>query len=193
MTRTHRHARKCQTRHQLAHRALVQLHAEVSGDFVAQIGQAPTNNFVLFERRAPANPCRKCRLLLGRQLARRRAPFRPVLQPLQSALVVAMHPVTQRLPIHSRCPRRCRPIMPLQHQSKRQHPPSRGRVLATCRRRPQTLRIKVAPRNRHRHRCCPVLLKAANQTGTSRSNSRSSQLKRRLVLDPPFDQSARYP
>jgi len=35
MARTHRNAREVQPRQQLAHRALVQLHAELPGDLIA--------------------------------------------------------------------------------------------------------------------------------------------------------------
>ena len=64
---------------------------------------------------------------LGRQeelpIRVHRAPLRRIRKTWKAGLVVTMNPVTQRLPVHTISPRRLGPVVTLQHQGKRQHPP----------------------------------------------------------------------
>lgn len=62
------------------------------------------------------------------------------------------HSITQRLPVHPRRSRRFGPAVPLQHQRQCQHLTRRRRIAAP-RRRPQTRRVQLRPRDRYRHRC----------------------------------------
>jgi hypothetical protein len=100
MARAHGDARKVQADHQLAHRALVNLHAKAPGDLVAQIHQAPTYHPVLLQLGSLTDPLGDRRLLLRIQFARRRASVRLVPQSFQPMLVETMHPVPQRLSVH---------------------------------------------------------------------------------------------
>ena len=109
--------------------------------------------------------------------------LRCIVQTRKPALVVTMNPIAQRLPIHASGACRFAATVAFHHQGKREHPARRCCVLATRCRRTKTHRIQLRPRDRHRH---PRLLDAAeqaNQTPSSRSNSHSSQLNRRLVLE----------
>ena len=63
--RTHRHPGEVQPGHQLADRALMQLHAELTGDLVAQISQPPTDHLVLRQLRALTHPLSDQGFLLG--------------------------------------------------------------------------------------------------------------------------------
>jgi len=156
MTRAHRHAREIQPRHQLADRALVQLHAELLRDLVAQVDQAPAHEFA-FRRRSLPHPRRDLGFLLRRQLTRRLAGVVSVFQSGQPAFIVAMHPVAQRLPIHAGAPGRVGSAPTFQNKGNRQHPSRRGDVLAASRRRPQFRWSEIYPRNRNRHLSVPSL------------------------------------
>lgn len=151
MTRAHRHAREVQPGHQLADGALVQLHAELPVDRVAQVDQTPADDMVLFQRRALADPIGHGCLLLWRQLARWRAGVGQVLQTVQSTVVVAVHPIAQGLPVHARRLRRRSPGGAFKHEGQRQHATRCRRVLASRRRRPQPRRIQIVTRDRNRH------------------------------------------
>jgi hypothetical protein len=151
MARTHRDVREVQPRQQLAHRAFVQLHAELPSDLVAQVDAAPANDLVL-RCRPPAHPLRHRRLLLKRQLARRPAALGCIVQTRKPALIVAMHPIAQRLPIHACSACRFAPPVAFHHQGKREHPTRRRCVLTTPRRRTKTGCIQLRPCDRHRHR-----------------------------------------
>jgi len=77
--RPHRHTAELQPRHQLADRALMQLHAELAGDLVAQINEPPANDLMLRQVRALTDPLGNHGFLLGRQFPLRLPPLRPVL------------------------------------------------------------------------------------------------------------------
>lgn len=113
----------------------MQAHTELPINLIAQIDQAPADHLVLLQRRTLADPRRNRRLLLRRQLARRRTPLRRVRKTRKATLVVPMHPVTQRLPVHASGPRRLAPVVTIHDQGKGQHPPRRRRILAVRRRR----------------------------------------------------------
>jgi hypothetical protein len=157
MARAHRHAREIQPRHQLADRALVQLHAEPLRDLVAQVGQAPAHQLA-FRWRSLPHPLCDVGFLLRRQLARRLAGVASILQSGQAALIVTMHPIAQRLPVHAGTPSRVASALTFQNKSNRKHASRRRDVLAPSRRAPKLYWSETLPRHRNRHLSVPPLL-----------------------------------
>ena len=158
MARTHGDTGEVQPLHQFANRALVQRHAKVPINLVAQIHQPPAHHLVLLQAWALPHPLRHRRFLLGGKLARRRARVRLVVQAIQAGLVVPMHPVAQRLPVHAACPRRFGAVAAVQHQRQCQHPAGCRHVLAPRRRHTQARRIQLRPCDRDRHLRPPAFI-----------------------------------
>lgn len=94
-------------------------HAKLAQDAVPQVGAPPADHAVPRQIRAKLDPADQCLLLCPRQRGlRSRGPL--IAEPIQSAGVVAMHPVPQGLAIHAGCRRRRRAGGPIQHQRNRQ-------------------------------------------------------------------------
>lgn len=151
MSRTHRQPHETEPAQQLADRALGQLYAEALGDHRGKINAPPAHD-AMFGKVGTADYQRgNGGLLLGRQAPGRTAAAKPVRQPGKALLVVAMHPVAQRLPVHATQTRRIAARMTVENQSERQHTP-RCRTIAAARcRRAQARRVVVPPSDRNRH------------------------------------------
>src|ERR1019366_2707281 len=67
----------------------------------------------------------------------------PVGQPGHTILVVAMHPVAQRLPVHAAGPCCQKPRMPVQHHCNRQNAPRLLGIRRACRLRPQLRNTQI--------------------------------------------------
>ncbi len=150
VARADRDPREVQPRQKLTDRAFVHGHAELPADLVAQIHQAPAHELA-FLRGTVLHPAGNRRLLCGRQLARWAARIGLVRQTGEPGLVVAMHPVTQRLPVHPGGLGGLRPAPALQHQRQSQHAPRRRRILAPRSRSAKPARVQIHPRDRYRH------------------------------------------
>lgn len=121
MARTHRQPTVAELGQQLTDRAFVQHEAEPSFQLVTQIHTPPAHH-----------------PMTGRigtwDLWRRQ-----IVQAAQALGVVAMHPIPQGLAIHAAALRRRLPIRPIEHHGKSQHPPRRGTILLSARRRTELL------------------------------------------------------
>lgn len=79
-----------------------------------------------------------------------------VVEPGQALRIVAHHRVVQRLPLHTRKPRRLRTALALQRMGDRMHPRRRPRVLPPSRQGAQLRRAQIRPdRQCHDHRLLP--------------------------------------
>jgi len=90
--------------HRLQHpadAAFVQEHKKPIQDTAPEVQQAPTHHTVFYEARTLADPGRQLFFLLPVQLGLRTTRMRLVRQTGHTVFIVAMHPIAQRLPIHS--------------------------------------------------------------------------------------------
>jgi len=101
----------------LAHRALVVGDAEALGDEVLQVDSAPAHDPMHRPIRAGLDEARQVCLLIGRQ-ARWAACPPPILKPVRPAVVEAVNPIAQRLPVHAPDPGRLRPVHPVQNRGQ---------------------------------------------------------------------------
>ena len=111
-----------------------------------QIDTAPANHTVPLKVRTLLDPFHHFGLLFGRQAGQRPVAARQSEQTLRSQLVVAVHPVAQRLTVHRAGLGRSLARPAFQHQANRQHPTRRFRILRLC---CQTAQL----RRRHRQPC----------------------------------------
>jgi len=166
---------------QLAHAALVQGDAEQLGDPRLDVRAPPPDNLVCLQIRPFAYPARDLALLLGRQPPRHPAAV-PVGKAGHPVGVVAVNPVAQGLAVHASQPRRVLALAPVQHQRQRKQPTGHGRVVRPSRKPPQVSRSVFRPRDPNRHASLHHHGSNPDHTVPSRTYSRSSQSKRRLVL-----------
>jgi hypothetical protein len=150
----------------LADAALVQLRAELLGDFRLQIDPPPAHDAVRGRIRARAHPRAHLRFLLLAQPPLRPAAL-PVRQSGQAPVIEAMHPVPERLAIHPTGACGNTAWLPLHHQRDRQHSPCGPG--SRCRRRfaSQVARAVIPARDRHtsgRHPRSPKGTRSANHS-----------------------------
>ena len=150
MLRPHRQPREAEPMQQLADRALVQADREPPLDQGLQVDPAPAHHPVPLRVRPPLHDRRQLGPLLRGEA--RPAPGPGTVAEAGEALgVVAVHPVTQGLPVHAGRPRRGLARAALQHEGERQHATRRPRVPAPARRPSQLDRAQLLPRDPHRH------------------------------------------
>ena len=101
MPRPHRQPHEAQAAQQGADRPLGQRHVEALRDHRGEIGPSPAHHAVHGRVGAGPNQLGNDRRLLGRQAKPWADRAAPVRQPRQALVVVAMYPVTQRLPVHA--------------------------------------------------------------------------------------------
>jgi len=150
MLRAHRQASKTQPTQHVAHGALSQNHAKMALDLASQVDPSPTHQAVLRKVRASPHPVSHLGQLLGRQ-TRRRPRRTSIRQPSQALGVVAMHPVTQRLTVHSAKLSSLRSRTTVQDQSQSKHPTRRISVFAPRRRPAKTYGVQLISCDRHRN------------------------------------------
>src|SRR6185312_12256611 len=90
MLRSHREAPELQLAQPFADRALMHRDVEFGTNPLLKIHTAPAHHPVLFQVRTSLDPCRQLGPLLGRQPRGRSVAARPVRQPVQTKLVVAV-------------------------------------------------------------------------------------------------------
>lgn len=128
---------------------LGQFHIEAFPDDLLQIDPPPADDAVDLHIRTLAHDFGQLRLLLWGQPCSAPALRGVVGQADEPLVVEPMHPVSQRLPVHSAGPSRILPRAPFKNQGDRQHPP--GRVAIP---RPPGLAPKIGGsilRPRHSH------------------------------------------
>lgn len=129
MLRPGRDAPEPQPAQQAAHRALGHAHAELGLQNPGQVHPAPAHHAVLGHVRSLAHQLGQPLRLPGVQ--QRLATAAPAInQAVHATLVVAMHPVAQRLPVHAGRLRRSGPRLAVQDQGQRQHAARRCAILA---------------------------------------------------------------
>src|SRR6185503_12578020 len=160
--RPDRDAAEAEPAQDLADRALVQPDREAGLDQGLQVDPAPAHHAVPVGVRPPLHDGFQLGLLPGREPRPRPGPA-PVVEAREALLVVAVHPVPERLPVHAGRPRRLLPRGPLQHQRQGEHPPRRPRVPASARLPSQLDRARLLPRDRHRHGPSPPIGYTADQ------------------------------
>ena len=117
--------------------------------FRLKVHASPANDAVAFRIGARKNEVEQLGLLHCRQ-QRRPARFTTGLQTLNTARVVAMDPVAQRLPIHSIHLSGNGAGAPIQDHGKRQNTPNLGAVRATVTQGPQIRARVIRPHNLQR-------------------------------------------
>jgi hypothetical protein len=134
----------------------------------------------------PPGPGPQLGLLLGRR-QRRTAGAGPRAQAGNTALIVAVDPVPQGLPIHA-APLGC-PLSrhTLQDQRDRQQPPYLGRLLTRTGRRAQLRRRELAPG--HRHCRTHAALPGEATPGSSNQPASARERHRRVSLKPGWYES----
>jgi hypothetical protein len=96
--------------------SLVQHHEKPIENAAFEIGQAPANHAVLFGIGTLANPSGHLLLLLRHELRGTPSSVWLVRQPSNPVLVIAMHPIPQRLAVHATTLCRLRSAMAFQNQ-----------------------------------------------------------------------------
>jgi len=139
---------------QLADRPLVQRHVELTQDAIPQVDTPPTHHAVLRQIGTSLDPSDQLLLLCFPQ---RRVPPRslPIAQPVNTAVVVAVHPVPQRLAVHTCCSCGFFTRGAVQHEGNRQRSAHRARILHPSRTHTQFRCRHIRPSDRHRHHCQP--------------------------------------
>ena len=158
----------------VADAALGHHHPKVRLDRAHEVGPAPARHPIPRKLRALDDPAGYCLLLLSRQQAGGPATM-PVAQAGQAVSVVAMHPVTQRLPVHAASSRSVRARRPVQHRRQSQHAAGRTRGATSCCRTTKPRRIQILSRNQDRRR---YLLSPSNrQRANHRYRGRGNPLR----------------
>ena len=151
MLRTHGQAAVLVLVRQLADRPLVQRHAELARDAIAQINTPPADHTIPRQIWTGLNPFDQ-RLLLF--FCQHWLPSRSmsVGETVQAAVVVSVHPVSQRLTVHSGHPSRLFTRGTLHHQRNRQRSPHRPRIPHPSRPGAQFRSRQIQPSDRYSHR-----------------------------------------
>ena len=119
MARTRADVSEAKLVQDLAHRALVVVHAEPLGDQALQVHPPPAHDTMHGPIRAGLDKLGQLGLLRGGEAGR--IAFRPgVREPVRTVRVEAVHPVAQGLPVHAADAGRVRPVHPVQHRGNRQ-------------------------------------------------------------------------
>jgi hypothetical protein len=132
----------------LAHRALVIGHPEALGDEALQVDPPPAHDAMHGLIRTGLDELGQVSLLRGGQ-ARRMALGPGVPQPIRAALVEAVDPVAQGLPVHAADPCRVRPAHPIEDGSQRQQASALVGILCRGRKAAKLSGREVRP---HTHR-----------------------------------------
>ena len=145
MARAGADVREAEPLEKLADRALVIGDAEALEDDALQVDPTPAHHAVHGPVRARFDELRDLSSLLLREA--RLGTFGPAVHKAVGAVrVEPVHPVPQRLPVHSANPSRVRPVHPVHDRSQRQQPPALVRVPARRRQAPQLRRRIVLPK-----------------------------------------------
>ena len=184
VSRTHRDVAEAHRLQHPADAAFVQEHKESLQNTPPEIRQTPTHHTIFFEARALADPSRKLFFLRRVQLRFRTTRMRLVRQAGHTVFIVAMHPVTQRLPIHSGRAGRIRSAEPFHDHRQRQKPAGNLCISLTRGQRTQTRRVMLRPGDRYRHRLAPSS-ERSDRIVPRRAGSRENMSRHegRLVLD----------
>ena len=122
VTRPRREAPEAETPQHVAYTAFRQMNAEPCLDHTRQIRTAPAHDTMLGQARTSANHYRRLGFLLRCQAwlgTSRNATG----QPGKTAVVVAVHPVSQRLAVHAAQGGCLHTVVPIQHQRRSEHAP----------------------------------------------------------------------
>lgn len=147
MDRTRLQPRQVQLVQPLAHRAQVHVHRKAAPDLSLQVSQSPSHDVMALRSGALNDQCFQFRLLCIRQKGLA-AGATARLQSICPAVVIAMHPIAQRLSVHPRLLRRLGSRVPIQHKGDRQQAPNLRSVATLARDRPQLPRRVIHLLNR---------------------------------------------
>ena len=139
MTRPYRQTRQPKLPQDATDVALGDIHAKPCLDLRLKIDAAPTHHAMYLDIRAVFDQPRKLGQLYRVQPRSTPRP-RQVAKTGHARLIVADHPVPQRLAIHPTCPGRYPTGRSFQHESQRHQTTRLIAILRTSRRRPQVRR-----------------------------------------------------
>ena len=122
VSRRHRQPHEAEAAQQVADWPLGQRHVEAGLNHSGEISLSPTHCAAHGRVRAGPNQFSDDRRLLGAQARPRANRAALVRQSRQAFVVLAVHPVTQRLPIHAGRARRIGLRQAIELQRERQHP-----------------------------------------------------------------------
>ena len=166
-----------------ADRALLNRDTKAAGNFVAQIRAPPANDVV--HRGVWTRQNQGVQLLHLRRRQLRCRPRRPTRhQAGYPNLIVTMHPITQRLPIHPGLSGGVLAAAALKHHRNRQKPPALRRIPALDRQVAQLGRAVLHPSDCNRDTKPPmprIGYEDRESNSTTLGNPPSSQRPRRLV------------
>ena len=149
MQRTRRQTAITELAQQLADAALMQIDAKMPSHAVAQVNPAEPHAAIGREVRPLVHPGGNLGPLGLRQTRRPTTP-RSIGKPVQPGLVVAMHPVPQRLPVHAAGLRGILAAEAVHHHGNRKHPPGALVVRNLLGRRAQLSDRQIRSGNRYR-------------------------------------------
>src|SRR6186997_2618291 len=116
MARAHGKAPKPELTHDLADRALMKADGEFLLDPRSQINTAPADDAVSLQVRTVLDPSDQLGFLLRSETGRGTVAVGSVGQSSNALIIVAMNPITQRLPVHAAALSRVLPRTPFKHK-----------------------------------------------------------------------------
>jgi hypothetical protein len=181
VARPNRNMAKAEPYEQGAHAALGQAYAVARLDHLRQVDPPPADHPVLGQLGTGTDEGGNLDLLLSRQtrLGTRRFAVGQARQPF---IVVSMHPIAERLPVHAATLRRLRAAVAFQNQRNSQHATGRTSILRPRRRLPQPRRVVVRSNNRNRQSRLPRFAALRSESQRKQFGNRRSQPSVPLVL-----------